>query len=82
MRVTIAVLLPEARRPEALTRALWGDWHFAAKEKRVVRLKPGGGGDKAKTMFVQFALEPVWKVRRECVLRTASVGWGRGIKER
>ena len=26
-------------RPEALTRALWGDWSYSAKEKRVVRIK-------------------------------------------
>ena len=51
-------------RPEALTKALWGDWSFNAKEKRVVKIKRQGGaeGGGPKSMFVQFALEPVWKV--------------------
>jgi hypothetical protein len=52
-------------RPEALRRCLWGDWAFSAKEKRVVRIKRRGaaGTGGAKPMFVQFALEPIWKAR-------------------
>ena len=45
-----------------LTRALWGDWHFSAKDKRVVRASRCDGSAKLKTMFVALALEPIWKV--------------------
>jgi hypothetical protein len=50
-------------KPAALRRALWGDYHFAAREKRVVRIRHKGDMHKTKPMFVQFALEPIWKVR-------------------
>ncbi|PNH11683.1 Elongation factor Tu GTP-binding domain-containing protein 1, partial [Tetrabaena socialis] len=51
-------------KPEALVRAMWGDWAFSPKDKRVVpsARRGGGGGSKLKPMFVQFALEPIWKV--------------------
>ncbi|GFH18734.1 Tr-type G domain-containing protein, partial [Haematococcus lacustris] len=53
-------------RTEALTRALWGDFAFSAKDKRVVRLRRGGADSKAKPMFVQFILEAVWKAYSVC----------------
>ncbi|GLC55413.1 hypothetical protein PLESTB_000984700 [Pleodorina starrii] len=55
-------------KPEALVRGLWGDWAFSPKDKRVVRSarKGGGGGGKLKPMFVQFALEPIWKAYSVC----------------
>lgn len=55
-------------RPEALVKALWGDFAYSAKDKRVVKARARGGAPKPKTMFVQFILEPLWKVRR-AVLR-------------
>lgn len=42
---------------------MWGDYGFSAKDKRVVQLKRKDGSEaKAKPMFVQFILEPLWKV--------------------
>ena len=49
--------------PDALTRALWGGWAYNVKEKKVVSVK---GGEDKKTMFVQFALEPIWKAYSVC----------------
>ncbi|GAX83661.1 hypothetical protein CEUSTIGMA_g11086.t1 [Chlamydomonas eustigma] len=61
-------------KPEALTKALWGDWSFSAKEKRVVRIKKVHGDSKqSKTMFVQFALEPLWKAYSVCGEEAADV---------
>jgi hypothetical protein len=56
--LVLSSLMPN--RPAALRRALWGDYAFSAKDKRVVALK--GGDGRAKCMFVQFILEPLWKV--------------------
>ncbi|KAG2498450.1 hypothetical protein HYH03_003706 [Edaphochlamys debaryana] len=54
-------------KPEGLVKALWGDWAFSPKDKRVVRAsKRAGGGGKLKPMFVQFALEPLWKAYSVC----------------
>ncbi|MEW5312778.1 MAG: hypothetical protein WDW38_004386 [Sanguina aurantia] len=53
-------------RPEALQRALWGEWHFSAKDKRVVNARGASGTSKLKPMFVQFALEPIWKAYSVC----------------
>jgi translation elongation factor EF-G len=53
-------------RPDALRAALWGDYGFLPKERRVVRLKRGtaargGAGGGPRSMFEQFALEPLWR---------------------
>ncbi|GIL67389.1 hypothetical protein Vafri_20793, partial [Volvox africanus] len=55
-------------KSEALVRGLWGDWAFSPKDKRVVRAsrRGGTGGGKLKPMFVQFALEPIWKAYSVC----------------
>ncbi|GFR43096.1 hypothetical protein Agub_g3927, partial [Astrephomene gubernaculifera] len=57
-------------KPEALVRGLWGDWAYSPKDKRVVRSSRrgggGSGGSKLKPMFVQFALEPIWKAYSVC----------------
>jgi len=55
-------------KPAALARALWGDYAFSPKEKRVVRLKRGAARDGSgqRTMFEQFALEPLWKAYSAC----------------
>lgn len=49
--------------PESLTHALWGSWAYNAKDKKVVAIR---GGEERKSMFVQFALEPIWKAYSAC----------------
>ncbi|MCO5614569.1 hypothetical protein L7F22_068852 [Adiantum nelumboides] len=44
----------------ALCRALWGDYYYIPKMKKLVGKKASGG--KVKPMFVQFVLEPLWQV--------------------
>ena len=45
----------------ALQRALWGEFAYQPKTKRIVRIKADQQG-RAKPLFVQLALEPIWKV--------------------
>jgi hypothetical protein len=44
-----------------LKRALWGDYYYSPKLKKIVGRKLAGG--KLKPMFVQLVLEPIWQVR-------------------
>ncbi|KAH9287433.1 hypothetical protein KI387_031550 [Taxus chinensis] len=44
----------------ALNKALWGDHYYIPKTKKIVGKK--AAGHKAKPMFVQFVLEPLWQV--------------------
>lgn len=44
----------------ALRKALWGDYYYMPRTKKIVGKKASGG--KAKPMFVQFILEPLWQV--------------------
>jgi ribosome assembly protein 1 len=46
----------------ALQKALWGPRYFNPKTKMIVGKKGIGGGNKARPMFVQFVLEPLWQV--------------------
>ncbi|XAR70865.1 Protein-synthesizing GTPase [Bertholletia excelsa] len=46
----------------ALLKALWGPRYFNPKTKMIVGKKGMGGGSKARPMFVQFVLEPLWQV--------------------
>lgn len=46
----------------ALQKALWGPKYFNSKTKMIVGKKGIGGGSKARPMFVQFVLEPLWQV--------------------
>lgn len=46
----------------ALQKALWGPRYFIPKTKMIVGKKGLGGGSKVRPMFVQFVLEPLWKV--------------------
>ncbi|XP_050370650.1 uncharacterized protein LOC126788682 [Argentina anserina] len=46
----------------ALQKALWGPWFFNHKEKKIVGQKGVSGVRKARPMFVEFVLEPVWSV--------------------
>jgi len=48
-----------------LQRALWGDYYYSPKLKKIVGRKAAAG--KLKPMFVQLVLEPIWQVR-VCVL--------------
>ncbi|KAF2322400.1 hypothetical protein GH714_013861 [Hevea brasiliensis] len=46
----------------ALQKALWGPKYFNPKTKMIVGKKGVEGGSKARPMFVQFVLEPLWQV--------------------
>lgn len=46
----------------ALQKALWGPRYFNPKTKMIVGKKGIGGGSNAQPMFVQFVLDPLWKV--------------------
>lgn len=46
----------------ALQKALWGPRFFNPKTKMIVGKKGVGGASKARPMFVQFVLEPLWQV--------------------
>lgn len=46
----------------ALQKALWGPKYYNQKTKMIVGKKGMGGGSKARPMFVQFVLEPLWQV--------------------
>lgn len=46
----------------ALEKALWGPRYFNPKTKMITGKKGVGGGSKARPMFVQFVLEPLWQV--------------------
>ncbi|RZC57071.1 hypothetical protein C5167_004372 [Papaver somniferum] len=45
-----------------LQKALWGPRYFNPKTNMILGKKPTGAGSKAKPMFVQFVLEPLWQV--------------------
>ncbi|KAI3835387.1 hypothetical protein MKW92_004070 [Papaver armeniacum] len=45
-----------------LQKALWGPRYFNPKTKMILGKKAIGAGSKAKPMFVQFVLEPLWQV--------------------
>lgn len=47
----------------ALQRALWGDFAYQPKTKRIVRIR-GELAGRARPLFVQLALEPIWKASR------------------
>lgn len=53
-------------KPSALVNALWGDWQYLPREKRVVSARSKGARASGKTMFVQFCLEPIWKAYSVC----------------
>lgn len=46
----------------ALQKAFWGPRYFNPKTKMIVGKKAAAGGSKARPMFVQFVLEPLWQV--------------------
>ncbi|KAK7345919.1 hypothetical protein VNO77_16535 [Canavalia gladiata] len=46
---------------KTLQRTLWGPWYFKPKTKMIVG-KKGIGATKYKPMFVEFVLEPLWKM--------------------
>ena len=45
-----------------LEKALWGPRYVNPKTKMITGKKGVGGGSKARPMFVQFVLEPLWQV--------------------
>ncbi|XP_010260671.1 PREDICTED: elongation factor-like GTPase 1 [Nelumbo nucifera] len=48
----------------ALQKALWGPHYYNPKTKMIVGKKGISNLSKARTMFVQFVLEPLWNVYR------------------
>ncbi|ESQ47559.1 hypothetical protein EUTSA_v10019976mg [Eutrema salsugineum] len=46
----------------ALEKSLWGPYYYDSKTKMSVRKNSLSAGSKAKPMFVQFVLEPLWQV--------------------
>nr|DAD48279.1 TPA_asm: hypothetical protein HUJ06_018216 [Nelumbo nucifera] len=48
----------------ALQKALWGPHYYNPKTKMIVGKKGISGLSKARPMFVQFVLEPLWNVYR------------------
>lgn len=52
-------------KAEALCRAMWGDYAYQPKTKRIVRIKADARG-KLKPLFVQLALDPLWKAYAAC----------------
>ncbi|XP_010490053.1 PREDICTED: elongation factor-like GTPase 1 [Camelina sativa] len=46
----------------ALQKSLWGPRYYVPKTKMIVGKKSLSAGSKAKPMFVQFVLEPLWQV--------------------
>ena len=56
-----------------LQRALWGEYAYQPKSKRIVRIR-GEQQGRLRPLFVQLALEPLWKVRaRGCLIDIALV---------
>ena len=62
----------------SLQAALWGDWYYAPKTKRIVSKKglaaamgPQAVG-RAKPLFVQLALEPLWQLYAAAETETSS----------
>ncbi|CAM8957617.1 unnamed protein product [Rhodiola kirilowii] len=51
----------------ALHKAFWGPRYFNPKTKMIVGKKSLGGISKARPMFVQFVLEPLWQVYQSAV---------------
>lgn len=51
----------------ALQKALWGPRYFNAKTKMIVGKKGISAGTRARPMFVQFVLEPLWQVYQVAV---------------
>lgn len=62
-----------------LRKALWGPRYFIPKTKMIVGKKGLTVGSKARPMFVQFVLEPLWQVYQAAVLETDG---NRGILEK
>ncbi|KAL3134116.1 hypothetical protein ABBQ32_008537 [Trebouxia sp. C0010 RCD-2024] len=50
----------------ALEQAFWGDYAFQAKTKRIIKIKPDQA-HKHKPLFVQLALEPLWRLYEVCI---------------
>lgn len=59
-----------------LKKALWGNHYFIPKTKMIVGKK--AAGSKAKPMFVQFILEPLWQVYESAL----EGNQGRGMLEK
>lgn len=58
----------------ALQKALWGPRYFMPKTKMIVGKKGITAGTKAKPMFVQFVLEPLWQVYQAALAEDGQKG--------
>lgn len=47
-------------KENVLVKAMWGDWFFQPKERKIVGKRAAAG--KLKHLFVQLALEPIWQL--------------------
>jgi ribosome assembly protein 1 len=58
----------------ALRRALWGDFFYVPKTKRIVGRKAAEAalGARARPLFVQLALEPLWQLYAAAEAETAA----------
>ena len=50
-------------KKEPLYKAMWGNYMFSPKTRRVVPIKPGSNGTP---LFVQWILDPIWKIYEAC----------------
>jgi ribosome assembly protein 1 len=57
-----------------LRRALWGDFFYLPKTKRIVGKKAAeaASGGRARPLFVQLALEPLWQLYAAAEAETAA----------
>lgn len=46
-------------KAEPLSKALWGDFYYSGKTKRILPIKQGEG--KNQPLFVSWILEPIWR---------------------
>lgn len=53
-------------KPTALLRGLWGDFSFQPKSGRIMKCSSSSSSVN-KPMFVQFVLEPLWRVYSVCL---------------
>lgn len=51
-------------KPEPLYRALWGNYSYSSKSKRIVPIKSGSG---STPLFVSWILEPIFKAYGACM---------------
>ena len=51
-------------KAEPLCKALWGNYYFSSKTKRIMPIK--SGNDNLAPLFVSWILDPIWKAYESC----------------